>query len=395
MTQLVNKSSCGELKILWNCHLKGLQSRHNSPHGTIKLLYAVITIIEALSSADKQMIPKEKGQIPMGRNRAVLSITSLLLITTAVYLGLQIYFEKTAGRPDQVDRAKAHTPKISTLANETQSSISNYQIAKEGNPLDTAAGVEITPEKINIAALKNTRLKLKLWGTITGNGLSAYAIIEEVAKREQKIYQAGETVQNATIRMILREKVVLDVEGKYEILEIETKRVDVDAKNKYGVTALIDASHRGQKEQVEWLIIEGANLNARDNQGDTALMNAAIKGHSGIVELLIANGADVHAKDNAGNTALIDASKYARESTSEVLSLLIDHGAEVNEKNKYGETALMNAARWGHKENVAFLIDEGADINAKTMSGETALEFAASSPHSDVVELLKFHGAKE
>jgi ankyrin repeat protein len=55
----------------------------------------------------------------------------------------------------------------------------------------------------------------------------------------------------------------------------------------------------------------------------------------------------------------------------------------------------MNAAFWGHKENVALLIDEGADINAKTKSGETALEFAAFSYHKDVVELLKFHGAKE
>jgi len=55
----------------------------------------------------------------------------------------------------------------------------------------------------------------------------------------------------------------------------------------------------------------------------------------------------------------------------------------------------MNAALWGHKENVALLIDEGADINAKTTSGETALEFAAFSYHKDVVELLKFHGAKE
>jgi hypothetical protein len=341
------------------------------------------------------MVPKEKGQIPMGHNRIAFSIISLSLITTAAYLGLHIYYKKTAGRPDYVHLTGAHTPKVSTLANETHPSISYNQTVIEGNLFDTATGVETTPEKINIPALKKTNLKLKLWGTITGNGVSAYAIIEGATKRKQKLYRAGETVQNATIKIILREKVVLNVEGKYEILEIETKQVDVNSKNKYGVTALIDSSYRGQKEQVEWLIVEGANLNARDNQGDTALMKAAIKGHSKIVELLIANGADVHAKDNAGNTALIDASKYARESTSDVLSFLIDNGAKVNEENKYGETALMNAARWGHKGNVAILIDEGADINAKTKSGETALEFAAYSHHIDVVELLKIFGAKE
>jgi hypothetical protein len=281
------------------------------------------------------------------------------------------------------------------MADETHPPIFDSRTAVEGNLFDTATGTAVTPETIKLSALKKTDLKLKLWGTITGNSVSAYAIIEEVAKRKQKLYRVGETIQNATLSMILREKVVLNVDGEYEILEMETTQVNVDAKDKYGVTALIDASYRGQKEQIEWLIIEGANLNARDNQGDTALMKAAIKGHSEIVELLIANGADVHAKDNAGNTALIDASKYAREATSEVLASLIDNGAEVNIKNKYGETALMNAARWGHKENVAFLIGEGADINAKTKSGETALEFAEYSHHKDVVELLKIHGAKE
>jgi hypothetical protein len=354
-----------------------------------------LAIIEALSSAGKQMVSREKGQMPMGPNRVPFSIISLPLIITAVYLGFHIYDKKSAGRPGYVHRTGAHTPNASTLADETQPLISDRQTAVEGKLFDTAPEVRTTPEKINIPALKKTDLKLKLWGTITGNRVSAYAIIGEVTQRNQKLFRVGETVQNATLSMILREKVVLNVDGKYEILEMETRQVDVDAKNKFGVTALIDASYRGQKEQIEWLIVEGANLNARDNQGDTALMNAAIKGHDEIVELLIANGADVHVQDNAGNTALIDASKYDRESTSEVLASLIDHGAEVNIRNKYGETALMNAARWGHKENVAFLIGEGADINAKTKSGETALEFAEYSHHKDVVELLKIHGAKE
>jgi hypothetical protein len=331
----------------------------------------------------------------MGPNRVAYSIICLLLIFTAAYLGLHSFHKKSADRPDYLHRPSALTPEVSTLANQTQPSISHNRKDIESNIFGTASGVETTPEAINIPILKKTSLNLNLWGTITGDGAGAYAIIEEAGNQEQKLYRAGETVQNATIKMILRGKVVLDVEGQFEILELKTKQVDVNAKNRYGVTALIDASYRGQKEQVEWLIIKGADLNARDNQGDTALMSAAIRGHSEIVELLIANGADIHAKDNAGNTALIDASKYARETTSEVLALLMDNGAEVNEDNKYGETAIMNAARWGHEESVAFLIAEGADINAKTKSGETVLEFAEYSYHKDVVELLKTHGAEE
>ncbi len=331
----------------------------------------------------------------MGLNRIVLSLLSLSMIPTAAYLGLHAYFKKTAGRSPDAQQTSVQTIEESTLTDPTHPSITATQTVAIGNPTDTSAGMEIGAEKIDIKAPKKTKLKLKLWGTITGNGVHAYAIIEEATRREQKLYRVGETIQNATIKMILREKVVLSVEGNDELLELEIKRVDVNVKNKYGVTALIDASYQGRKEQVEWLILEGADLNAQDNQGDTALMNAAIKGHSEIVALILANGADVHAKDNAGNTALIDASKYARESSSEVLSLLLEHGAEVNEKNNYGETALMNAARWGRVENAAFLIAEGADVNAKTKSGETAVEFAAYSLHKDVVELLNSHGARE
>jgi hypothetical protein len=331
----------------------------------------------------------------MSLSRFSFSAIILPLTITVTFLGLHINYQTSAGRSHHIHATSAQTLVKTALENSAHPFMSLYPIVNEDNFFDTAAGMEFKSEKIDIPVLKKTNLKLKLWGTITGNGIRAYAIIEEGTKREQKIYQAGETIQNATIKMILRDKVILSFAGNDEVLEIETKQFDINAKNKYGVTTLIDASYRGQKEQVEWLIVEGADLNAQDNQGDTALMNAAIKGHSEIVKLLLENGADVHAKDNAGNTALIDAAKYARASTSEVLALLVEHGAEVNAENKFGETALMNAARWGHGENVAILIAEGADINAKTKSGETAVEFAAYSLHKDVVELLKSHGAKE
>ena len=236
-------------------------------------------------------------------------------------------------------------------------------------------------------------MKLKLWGTITGNSVNAFAIIEETTNRKQKLYRVSDSIQNATVKMILRQKVVLRVDENDEILEIETGKADVNAKDKYGVTALIDASFKGQKEIVELLIIEGADLNAKDNQGNTALMNAAIKGHRQIAELLIANGADVDARDNLGNTALIDSAKYARQSTCEVIAALTGAGADVNAKNKYGVTALMNAAQWGHIGIVDCLIAEGSDVNAKSKSGETALKLAADV--KDVAELLKQNGARE
>jgi len=331
----------------------------------------------------------------MDLNKKKWAILIILLIAVAAYLSVYIYSEITTSSLDDIDLTGANSKKVPTTANETHQLLSNHETISEGNLSYPTKGVEITSEKINIENLKKTKLKLRLWGTITGTNIRARAIIEEISNRKQKLYSEGDAVQNATITKISREKVILRVDDKYEILEIETKEIDVNAKDKFGVTALIDASSKGQKEIVELLIVEGADLDAQDNKGDTALMIAALKGHSEIVELLIANGADVRIKDNSGNTALIDSGKYARESACQIITLLTDNGANVNAKNKYGITALMNASLGRQAENVECLIVEGADVNAKAKSGATALKFAETLNHKDIMKLLKNHGAIE
>jgi general secretion pathway protein C len=69
--------------------------------------------------------------------------------------------------------------------------------------------------------LEKTKLNLTLWGTITGTDQKAYAVIENKSVREQQLYREGDTIEQARIKMILRKKVVLTVEGKDEILEME------------------------------------------------------------------------------------------------------------------------------------------------------------------------------
>jgi general secretion pathway protein C len=67
-------------------------------------------------------------------------------------------------------------------------------------------------------------LKLKLWGTVTGQNGRAYAVIEDTKTRRQDLYHAGDTIQNAVVKLILREKVVLNVDDRDEILAMEEIR---------------------------------------------------------------------------------------------------------------------------------------------------------------------------
>lgn len=250
-------------------------------------------------------------------------------------------------------------------------------------------------ERIDAAGLPKTSMNLRLWGTITGNNISAYAIIEDTTTREHKLSKAGDAIQNATVVMILRDKVVLRVDDHLELLAIESSRPPIDAGDTDASAALIDAALKGHKQAVESLILAGANLDARDRLGNTALMSAALKGHSEIVELLVSKGADVDLTDNWGNTALIDSAKYARDSACDIIALLVDNDADVNAKNKLGLTALLFAAQGGHVANIGCLIAAGADVNAKSKSGETALKFAETAERTDIIDLLKANGARE
>jgi ankyrin repeat protein len=90
-------------------------------------------------------------------------------------------------------------------------------------------------------------------------------------------------------------------------------------------SSLIEAVSMGDTEEVQTLLVQGADLNATDNDGLTALMWAAKHCHIDIVQLLLAKGADVNAKDNKGGTALIAAK---REGHKEIVCILKEAGAK-------------------------------------------------------------------
>jgi len=168
--------------------------------------------------------------------------------------------------------------------------------------------------------------------------------------------------------------------------------VDVNVKDKNGVTALMCAAEEGNHEIAKLLIKKGADVNAKDKDGETALMWAAEEGNQDIVKLLLDQGADVHVKDKIGDTTLIYAADCGH---LEIVKLLLEKGSNVNEKNKDGETALIWAVTEDNPDLVKLLIKNGADVNAKTNDGGTALVWATANGYIQIAALLKKHGAKE
>ena len=118
------------------------------------------------------------------------------------------------------------TPKKESVASAvSQKSLAYYKEIAGRNLFKVASEKSKIPEPVNIENLAKTELSLKLWGTVTGDDKKSYAVIEDTKNRSQDLYRKGDSVQEAEIKMILRAKVVLNVNGKDEVLEMEQSEV--------------------------------------------------------------------------------------------------------------------------------------------------------------------------
>ena len=136
---------------------------------------------------------------------------------------------------------------------------------------------------------------------------------------------------------------------------------------------LLEAAKIGDIERTENLIKHGADVDAKGRYGWTALYLATKYNHVKTVQLLLNSEADVNARNNNGSTAL---HRAVYENNVKIVQLLLDNEADVNARNKYGSTALFRAALRDVKI-VKALVQAGADIKAKITLKITSNEITA------------------
>jgi ankyrin repeat protein len=190
-----------------------------------------------------------------------------------------------------------------------------------------------------------------------------------------------------------------------------------DAANDLGVTPLALACENGSIAMVEALLRGGASPHAKLLSGETALMTASRTGNPRVVQALIAGGADVNAKEQThGQTALMWAVSNRH---SDVVRLLVAAHADVNARsevrprvvhtgNRFGDrnesrgvvtldlggfTPLLFAARQGDLESARILLDAGARTEDRAASAASALVVAAHSGHGAFAKMLLDKGA--
>ena len=149
------------------------------------------------------------------------TIINILLITAAVYFSVKAFYKLGSVQLDQAHLSQADFKESSSSKIESLRPLADYDSIIERNLFDTKSGAKRPPEQVVVENLQPTSLNLKLLGTVTGDNDKAFAVIRNSQQKQQQRYRIGDTIQNATLKMILREKVILRVNGKDEILEID------------------------------------------------------------------------------------------------------------------------------------------------------------------------------
>lgn len=159
-----------------------------------------------------------------------------------------------------------------------------------------------------------------------------------------------------------------------------------------GDTRLSEAAMQGNSDAVRSLLKDKVDVDAAQGDGTTALHWAAFRDDLEMVKWLLAAGANVKATTREG--AITPLFMACTNGNAAIIGAMLKVGADANAVNGNGTTALMTAAASGSVDAVKVLLDRGADVKAKErVHGQTALMFAAALNRYDVVKLLMARGA--
>lgn len=164
---------------------------------------------------------------------------------------------------------------------------------------------------------------------------------------------------------------------------------DVDYLGPFGSTPLLIGVKEENRDVIELLVGEGANVDAR-TRISWPLSLAIENDDLATLFVLVEAGANLEAADNKGWTALMLA---AHEGNLEMVQLFAENGAKINEESSGDDplNALLIAVDGGHTDIVQLLLAHGASTEMKDGTEDVVLEFARQQRESlaDIIELLE------
>jgi len=152
-------------------------------------------------------------------------VLRLAVIALLVYAGVTLWYgrveERLQGQNPAEQKEQVATP-VQEQGKPAPAE-GDYRVILTRNIFQ--AGLEAArpgePPPTNVEDLAETKLHLALLGTVTGGKNDARAIIRDERTKLEDLYQTGSEVQGAIVTRISRGKVVLQVNGREEVLTIK------------------------------------------------------------------------------------------------------------------------------------------------------------------------------
>jgi general secretion pathway protein C len=145
-------------------------------------------------------------------------IFNIIAITIIIYIGVDIFNRFVSMKFTQVEVKVTQSIPEQEQPAAARSTLNHYQPITDRNIFSK---VNVSPAKSEEGnAIKITSLKLTLLGTIAGDSKTSTAFIEEAATKTQGLYRVGDNIQGAVIKSITRNKVIIKMGNRDEILEM-------------------------------------------------------------------------------------------------------------------------------------------------------------------------------
>lgn len=164
--------------------------------------------------------------------KPVFFLIHLALAGLAAYQGYTLFYPHspepetavvdTQEKRDTEGKNESSVPKTKGPAGQMEATVIKRNLFKV--MIDPPRAGQRQNEETTRPRPEKTNLKLALLGTVAGVTPSRnWAVIEDLKTRQQDLYIAGDRVLGAEIKEVSRNRVILTVDGKDQILEAQTK----------------------------------------------------------------------------------------------------------------------------------------------------------------------------
>jgi len=151
------------------------------------------------------------------------------------------------------------------------------------------------------------------------------------------------------------------------------------------MSELSEAIRINDQERFDKLIKNNYDLNIKDYYGRTALMNAIMYGKKEFATKLIDAGCDLNIISRAENAAI----HFDETHFDDIKLKLIEAGCDLNIKNGYGNTILMEACKKNLPNLITKLIEVGCNLDIKNESNKIYKAYVTKSMEPIIEKALK------